>query len=73
MITPFYVVPMPLDAQGCGPETNPELVVTTEYEVWDDIFLSYGSWSTEAEAQHYVDTMMHMQTVFGPYVNPLVW
>lgn len=35
-MTVLFVMPMPLNADGNGPEMDPEKVVSTNYEVWDD-------------------------------------
>ena len=35
---PYTYVPMPLNAEGNGPETDPDKVVRVQHEVWDAQF-----------------------------------
>lgn len=46
----LFAVPMPTNAEGTGPEMNPELVVRTDWELWDECNMSYGQCLTEAVA-----------------------
>lgn len=54
---PFYVVPMPTNARGQGPETDPLMVVKTDYEVWNGHTLSIGSWPNEQMAKFICDAL----------------
>lgn len=49
-IGPFYVVTMPVNKEGHGPEMDESKVVVTYYEVWDQSFLSVGSFTTRDRA-----------------------
>jgi hypothetical protein len=51
---PFYVMPMPYNATGCGPECNPKFVVGTDYEIWDQLCLEYGSFPNQQDAEKHV-------------------
>jgi hypothetical protein len=51
LLPPFYVVPMPLNEQGHGPETDPAEVVVTTWEVWDCLTLAVCTTSDEAIAR----------------------
>jgi hypothetical protein len=37
---PFYVVPIPINAEGQGPEMDPAKEVGVCWEVWDGLFLA---------------------------------
>lgn len=41
----YFVVPMPLNKEGQGPETNPELITKVVFEVWD-------VYTFETESEH---------------------
>lgn len=49
-IGPFYVVPMPYNAEGRGPEMDPAKVVGVKYEVWDSLIVYQRSFSVLEEA-----------------------
>ena len=36
---PFYVIPMPFNALGGGPEMDSAKVVGVSWEIWDDLCL----------------------------------
>lgn len=48
---PFFVVAMPLNAEGHGPEMQPDMVVVTTWEVWDSLNLAVCTTSDEAVAR----------------------
>lgn len=54
---PFFHVEMPLDACGRGPETDPSKIVVVTWEVWDQLYQSFGSFDTAADAQKYADEL----------------
>jgi len=37
---PVYVVTMPLNADGEGPEMDETKVINTQYEIWDQLMLA---------------------------------
>lgn len=50
----WTVVPMPINADGNGPETREEFVVRTEWHVWTHDFLGVCVCGDEATAKHLV-------------------
>jgi hypothetical protein len=48
---PFYVIEMPFNERGQGPETDPAKVVAISWEVWDQLFLTVCSTGDEATAR----------------------
>lgn len=48
---PFYVVPMPINAEGHGPEMDQTKVVKTEYEIWDQLYMTYFICDTKSQAE----------------------
>lgn len=46
----FYVVEMPYNSEGQGPEMDPSKVVGTHYEIWDQILLTCTQFSDKDEA-----------------------
>jgi len=48
---PFFAVPMPLNADGHGPEMDPANVAVTTWEVWDALNLAVCTTSDEAIAR----------------------
>ena len=53
--TEWVVVPMPLNAAGQGPETDPALVARTEWHVWTRDCIAVAVAQSEAVAEHIVD------------------
>lgn len=54
---PFFVVPMPVNKHGFGPEMDPAKVQHTSYEVWNVHNLSLGSYLTKELAQFVADAL----------------
>lgn len=54
---PYYVVDMPINANGTGPEMDPAKVQITLYEVWNGHCLSLGQWPSRALAQLVADAL----------------
>ena len=54
---PFYVVPMPYNAAGEAPEMDKDKIVGTDWQVWDQVCLSYGSFPKWADAQALADKL----------------
>lgn len=48
----YFVVDMPLNAEGNGPEMNPSLVTEVLWEIWDETFQLIASYATKTEADH---------------------
>lgn len=48
---PCFMVPMPLNKDFNGPEQNPEAVVLTVYEVWDQVFNNICQCKYEGDAE----------------------
>lgn len=48
------VVEMPLNYYGEGPETNPELVDKTVYEVWNEENVVIATFPIRSEAEYFV-------------------
>lgn len=48
---PLCIVPMPYNAEGKGPETDPAKVVDIQYEIWDACCLSISSHPSLHEAE----------------------
>lgn len=48
---PFYVVEMPFNEAGQGPEMDPAKVAGTSWEVWDGLFLAVCTAGDEAMAR----------------------
>jgi hypothetical protein len=48
---PFQVIPMPLNANGDGPEMNPFLVARTTFEVWDAACSTVASFEHASDAE----------------------
>ena len=48
---PFYAVKMPLNADGEGPEMDPNKVFAITWEVWDALNLAVCTTSDEAVAK----------------------
>jgi hypothetical protein len=44
---PFMVVDMPLNSLNQGPETRPEMVAKTVYQVWDSAFQALDEFESE--------------------------
>lgn len=55
--SPFQVIPMPLDADGRGPETDPTKITRTVYEIWDASCQTVGSFSVESEALAHLEKL----------------
>lgn len=53
----YFVVRMPLNRDGEGPEMDEDKVVEVIYEVWDDAFQHVSSYSTEEEASHHCNIL----------------
>ena len=47
---PFFYVPMPLNAEGQGPEMDDAKVVRIQHEVWSASMLSLGIFASEEVA-----------------------
>ena len=54
---PYYIVDMPINADGNGPEMDPTKVQLTLYEVWNGHYLSLGQWPSRALAQFIADAL----------------
>ena len=54
---PFFVIPMPVNKHGSGPEMDPAKVLQTSYEVWNGHNLSLGSYPSKALAQFVADAL----------------
>lgn len=52
---PFFVIPMPLNKDGEGPETNIEKILTTVYEVWDAQNIIVAVYDNEDDANEYAE------------------
>jgi len=50
----MFISPMPINADGDGPEMNEALVVKTLYQVWDYDFFCIKEFDTQLEAEEYV-------------------
>lgn len=48
---PFFVVEMPLNAEGHGPEMDPTKVAGVDWEVWDQLNLAVCASGDEATAR----------------------
>jgi len=51
LLPPFYVVEMPFNAAGHGPEMDPAEVVGTAWEIWDGLNLALATANTEEIAR----------------------
>jgi hypothetical protein len=51
LYAPFFVVPIPFNAAGHGPEMDPAEVVGTAWEIWDGLNLALATASTEEIAR----------------------
>lgn len=49
-VPPFFVVDIPLDKHGKGPETDPAKVESIEYQIWDSCNITVSAWKTMSEA-----------------------
>ena len=54
---PFYVVDMPINAHGHGPEMDPAKVQVTLHEVWNGHCLSLGQYQSRPLAQWVTDAL----------------
>lgn len=54
----YFVVEMPLNAEGNGPEMDPEKMVETIYCILDMDFLPVAKYKTEAEAEYHCDKLI---------------
>ena len=50
---PFFVMPLPYNERGEGPEMDVSRVVGVHYEVWDNFILSYASFDNPEMAHAY--------------------
>jgi len=41
-----FIVPMPLNANGEGPETNNKLIVKETWQIWDESFATIADFSS---------------------------
>ena len=48
---PFFVVDMPINADGDGPEMDPAKVQVTLYEIWNGHCLSLGQFADRSLAE----------------------
>lgn len=52
----MYIIPMPINKDGEGPEMDENKVVKILYEVWDYDFITLAQFETEEEAEEYVSS-----------------
>ena len=50
----LYVVPMPLNKEGQGPEMDNTKIWDMNFEVWDDLCLAHATFKTREEAENYI-------------------
>ena len=50
MIQQYFVVPMPIDSQGRGPETDSKLIVGYVWQVWNLENETVGEYPTKTKA-----------------------
>lgn len=53
----FYYVPMPVNADGHGPEMDPAKVRWTQHEIWNELHLSIGTFASEEVAKWVADAL----------------
>jgi hypothetical protein len=54
---PFVVIPMPLDKDGRGPETDYSKCVKTVWQVWDSCNMTVMEYEDEGEAMSFCDLL----------------
>jgi len=54
----YFVIPIPLNKEGKGPEMDPKKVVETDWEIWDEELVCISSHPTEEVAIAERDRLM---------------
>lgn len=54
MPSSLFIIEMPVNAEGLGPEMNSNLVTHIYWEVWDQDFNTVAVFNTKTEAQEYL-------------------
>lgn len=54
---PLFIMPMPINEKGQGPEMNPDLVYITNYEIWDSAFQVIAIENTEEKAKERIEKL----------------
>lgn len=51
----LFVVEMPFNEDGNGPEMDTDKIVSIDYQVWDIDYICRGSFDTRQEAEAYAE------------------
>ena len=54
IVPPYFLIPMPINNLGNGPETNEQLKIWTLWEVWDQVHQTLGVFLFRKEAEEYL-------------------
>lgn len=52
----YFIIEMPVNEDGNGPEMDPDKVVKIYYEIWDENYLTHGSYDSREEAEDAMET-----------------
>lgn len=58
---PFHYIPMPLNADGDGPEMDAGKVTRTEHQVWNGAFLPVATCPSEAAARYIANLLNRLR------------
>lgn len=50
----LYVIPIPYNILGDGPETQWDKIEGVDFEVWDELFASHATFKTRLEAERWI-------------------
>lgn len=56
-LSKYFIVPIPVNADGDGPEMDPEKVTSIVYEIWDEDFITVFTTTSKEEAQKECDIL----------------